>query len=75
MLIASAVGVSLLYKRLTHYIACTSCLKMILVTIYYALATLLLIFLSYIFNTHFNLEMTLILYYMILDLVVVLNAK
>ncbi|GEM_PF-3265053 len=75
MLIASAIAVSLIYKRITHYIACTNCLKLVIVTLYYTFATLLLIFLSYIFNTHFNLEMTLILYYMILDLVVVINAK
>ncbi len=75
MLIATALGVSFVYKKLTHFIACVNCLKVILAVLYYASVTVLLIFLSYIFNTHFNLEVTLILYYMILDLVVVLNAK
>ncbi len=74
-LLLAALGGIFFYRRLRHFIGCYNCLKILLTLFFYLIAAILLIFLSYIFNAQINPDMTLIVYYLILDMVVVLYAK
>ncbi|BCD67999.1 hypothetical protein [Nitratiruptor sp. YY09-18] len=60
--------------KIAQLFYCKTCLKVVLVLLFYAIFVLLLNFLSYIFNSNYNFNWIDILYYLIIDIIIVAYA-
>ena len=73
--IAAALASIFFYRRLSHIIVCYACLKIIVTSFFYITFAVIFVFVSYILHMQIDADFMLIVYYLILDMVLVLYAK
>jgi len=73
-LLVTVVLTYLLAIRISKFLLCGVCLKIVLTTLFYLIFVALLNFLSYIFNINYTFEWIDIVYYLIIDIVIVAYA-